>query len=179
MADKKAQNLLAAIENSKNRELPRIIVALGIFGVGETAAGILAGHFREFDALAEASEEELKTINGIGPILAASIVRYFANNGNQTMIARLKDAGVSFNPFIAGKKSDRLSGKTFVITGTLSHPRDYYGKLIIEGGGKVVGSVSSKTDYLLAGEKPGSKLDKAKKLGVKIIAEEDFNKLLL
>ena len=178
MADKRAKNLLDAIEHSKRREFPRIIVALGIFGVGETAAQILAEFFGNLDSLKSATPDELTEINGIGPIMAKSIIEYFVNPGNLNMIKKMKKAGVSFAPYKTDNKSSRLSGKTFVLTGTLSRPRDYFKKLITATGGKVAATVSKKTDYLLAGEKAGSKLDKAKKLGVKIINENELNRLL-
>ncbi|MCX6828906.1 MAG: NAD-dependent DNA ligase LigA [candidate division Zixibacteria bacterium] len=178
MGDKRAQNLLDSIEVSKKRDLPQIIVALGIFNVGETAARALAGHFGEFEKLYRATFEELTTIEGIGPIIAQSVIDYFANPGNKEMIAKMKKAGVSFPNFAMKRKSSSLLGKTFVITGTLSLPRDHFKKLIEDAGGKVSGSVSSKTNYLLVGEDAGSKLDGAKKLGVKIITEEELGKLL-
>ncbi|PKK84693.1 MAG: DNA ligase (NAD(+)) LigA [candidate division Zixibacteria bacterium HGW-Zixibacteria-1] len=179
MADKRAQNLLDAVEVSKSRELPNIIVALGIFGVGETAARQLASHFRDFDAIRSASFEELVSVEGIGPIIAQSIIDFFANPGNQEMIRKLKAAGVVFPSYGTADSGDKpLSGKTFVITGTLSQPRDHFKKLIEMAGGKVAGSVSAKTDYLLAGEKAGSKLEKAEKLGVKVIDEEALGQLI-
>jgi DNA ligase (NAD+) len=178
MGDKKAQNLLSAIEISKNRELPNIISALGIFGVGETAAKTLAEKFGEFDKLARAQYDELISIEGIGPTLAQSILDYFANSGNREMIAKMKKAGVGFPSYKSARKSTAINGKTFVITGTLSNSRDHFKKLIESAGGKVSGSVSSKTDYLLVGDTPGSKLDNAKKLRVKLISEEELMRLL-
>jgi len=178
MGDKRAQNLLDAIEASKNRELPRIIVALGIFGVGETAARSLAEHFGDFERLYGASYDELIQIDGIGPIIANSIVDYFSNPGNREMIRKMKSARVAFPPYRITPKISPLTAKAFVITGTLSKPREHFKKLIKDNGGKVVASVSSKTDYLLAGVKAGSKLNNAKKLGVKIISEEELNDLI-
>jgi len=178
MADKRAQNLLDAIKNSKTRELPRIIVALGIIGVGETVALILAEFFEDFEKLKSAKLDELNEIAGIGPIIAKSIIEYFSNSGNQKMIEKMRKAGVVFALYKTEYKSTKLIGKTFVITGTLSRPRDYFKKLIINAGGKVTSTISKKTDYLLAGEKAGSKLDKAKKLGVDIIDENEFGSLL-
>lgn len=178
MGDKKSQKLLDAIDGSKERELPRIIVALGIFGVGETAARTLADHFGTFDKFEGASEEELTEIEGIGPRIAQSIREFFAEKTNQEMLEKLRKAGVKFESYKKQKGATPLSGLTFVITGTLSKSRDHFKKQIIESGGKVTGSVSSNTDYLLAGENPGSKFDKAKKLDVKIIDENKFNELL-
>ncbi|MCP4706112.1 MAG: NAD-dependent DNA ligase LigA, partial [candidate division Zixibacteria bacterium] len=178
MAEKRAQNLLDAIEKSKNRKLPNIIVALGIIGVGDTAALILAEYFEDFDKIIIATLDELTEINGIGPIMAKSIIEYFANSGNQKMIKKMKKAGVVFAPHKTESKSSKLSGKTFVITGTLSRPRDYFKKLILNSSGKVSSTISKKTDYLLVGEKAGSKLEKAKKLGVSIINESELNHLI-
>lgn len=178
MADKRVRNLLDAIEASKDRELPRIIIALGIFCVGEAAARLLAEKYGNLDKLQGASYDELVSIDGIGPIIAKSIIDYFANPGNRKIIDKMKVAGVTFPPYKTAQKAAPLVGKTFVITGTLSQPRDYFKKQIEDAGGKVAGSVSSKTDYLLAGKKPGSKLDKAKRLGVKTLNEEEFNGLV-
>ncbi|MCP4706115.1 MAG: NAD-dependent DNA ligase LigA, partial [candidate division Zixibacteria bacterium] len=178
MGEKRTQNLLDAIEKSKKRKLPRLIVALGIIGVGDTVALILAEYFEDFDKLIIATLDELTEINGIGPIIAKSISEYFANPGNQKMIEKMKKAGIVFTPYKTETKSSKLSGKTFVITGTLSRPRDYFKKLILNSSGKVVSTISKKTDYLLAGEKAGSKLEKAQKLGVNIIAESELAKLL-
>ncbi len=179
MADKKAQNILNAIEASKNRELPNIIIALGIFGVGETAARTLAAHFETIDNLMQADEEALISIDGIGPIIARSIVDYFSKPTNRKMIDKMKKAGVLFKPYKIVKGAQPLIGKTFVITGTLSKPRGHFKKLIEDAGGKVTGSVSAKTDYLLMGVDPGSKYDNAKKLGVTIIDEDGLNQLLI
>jgi DNA ligase (NAD+) len=178
MGDKKAINLLNAIELSKTMDLPRIIYALGIIGVGETAARSLATHFIEFAKLYKADFDELITIEGIGPTIAHSILDFFANPGNRNMIEKMKKAGVNFAPFEVVGQATTLSGKTFVITGTLSRSRDHFKGLIEMAGGKVAGSVSSKTDYLLAGDNPGSKLDNAKKLGVKVITEEELLSLI-
>lgn len=179
MADKRAQNLLDAIEASKTRELPNIIVAIGIFGVGETAARLLTSHFGNFDAIQAASFDDLTSIEGIGPIIAQSIIDFFANPGNREMIRKMKAAGVEFPIYGKPDTGDKsLSGKTFVITGTLSQPRDHFKKLIEAAGGKVTGTVSAKTDYLLVGEDAGSKLEKATKLGIAIIDEEAFGKLI-
>jgi DNA ligase (NAD+) len=178
MGDRRAQNLLDAIEVSKNRELPRIIVALGIFGVGETAARLLAEYFADFERLYGASYDELIQISGIGPIIANSIVDYFSNPGNREMIRKMKSAGVAFPHYKITQKISPLTAKVFVITGTLTKPREHFKKLIEDNGGRVADSVSSKTDYLLAGEKAGSKLSNAEKLGVRIISEEEFNDLI-
>jgi len=179
MADKKAENLLEAIDRSRAAELPRAINAFGIMGVGEAAARVLAERFETIDNLMKAPAEELTRIEGIGPVLAENIAAFFANDGNKKMIARLKEGGVKFPPFEASAGGDgTLNGLTFVITGTLSKPRGHFKKLIEENGGKVTGSVSSNTDYLVCGEDPGSKRDRAEKLKVPIIGEDDLTELL-
>ncbi|MCX6825923.1 MAG: NAD-dependent DNA ligase LigA [candidate division Zixibacteria bacterium] len=178
MGEKKAQNLLTAIESSKRRELPQIIIALGIFGVGETASRTLAETFGEFDRLYKTGYDDLMAVAGIGPTIARSIIDYFTNPGNRAMITKMKKARVAFPVHHIIKKVSSISGKTFVITGTLSLPRDHYKKMIEDAGGKVIGSVSAKTDYLLAGENPGSKFDKANKQSIKILSEKEFSHLL-
>jgi len=177
--EKKADNLLSAINKARRAELPRIIAALGIIGVGETAAKILASEFSEFDKLMNASQDELVSIQGIGPVIAANIVRFFRDKAHKQMIAKMKKGGVEFTPYKAKTLSTKLKGKSFVITGTLSKPRPHFKKLIEDNGGKVSGSVSAKTDYLLCGADPGSKLDHAKKLGVNVLDEDGLSELLL
>ncbi|MBD3258263.1 NAD-dependent DNA ligase LigA [candidate division GN15 bacterium] len=179
MADKRAQNLLDAIDDSRKAELPRIIYALGIIGVGETAAKLIAAEFGTIDKLMSASGEDLEQISGIGPIIAHNMADFFANDGNRAMIDKMKKHGVEFPPYEAkATRGGSLDGKTFVITGTLSKPRGHFKKLIEEAGGKVTGSVSKNTDYVVYGEDPGSKLDKAKKLEVPILDEDGFSDLL-
>jgi len=178
MADKKASNLIAAIARSRSTGLPRLIYALGIIGVGESAAGLLAEYYGSFDKLCLAPLEELTQIAGIGPVIAANIHAYFKNSGNRKMIDRMRKGGLLFADYQKVGGEGRLSGKTFVITGTLSRPRNHFKNLIEQKGGKVIGSVSSNTDYLLAGADPGSKLDKATKLGIEIIDEARFGELL-
>lgn len=178
MADKRAQNLLEAIDRSRQSELPRILFALGIIGVGETAARILAGELGSFDELQAASTERLQTINGIGPVIADNIATFFAGEANRKMISKLKRGGVLFPPFQKRVTGGPLNGKSFVITGTLSEPREHFKDLIESAGGKTTDSVSKKTDYLVCGEDAGSKLEKAKALGVKILSETELLKLL-
>jgi DNA ligase (NAD+) len=179
MADKRAQNLLDAINHSKDRPLSNIIFALGIPGVGETAAVLLAERFGSMEKLASASAERLEAIGGIGPILARSIALFFTEEKNRQMIERMKKGGVRFKPHKSERKEiEKITGKTFVITGTLSKPRDHFKKLIENAGGKVLSSVSKKTDYILFGESPGSKLDKAKRLEVEILDEDLFLAML-
>jgi DNA ligase (NAD+) len=176
MADKKAQNLLDAIDRSRAAELPKIIYALGIIGVGEAAAILLAEQFGSFEKLKHASVEELEQIQGIGPVIARNIRDFFDNEGNRRMLRKMRQAGVAF-PAYKRTVAGNLNGKTFVITGTLSKPRIHFKNLIERHGGKVSGSISSRTDYLLCGVEAGSKLDKAKKLGVEIINEDSFSQL--
>ncbi len=178
MGDKSAQNILDEIENSKKLPLERVIYGLGIRMVGERTAQFLAEHFGSMEALEKAGMEELQDVNEIGPRIAESIVEFFGIAANQELIERLRKAGLT----LTGKKKERgtkLAGKTFVLTGTLAHfSRDEAKKLIEDAGGKVTGSVSKKTDYVVAGADAGSKLDKAKELGVKVIDEKDLQRLL-
>jgi len=177
-----ADNLLASIETSKSRPLSRLITALGIRGVGEVSAGDFARHFADLDALSKASAEELQAIDGIGPSVAESVADWFSRPVNKTVVKKLKAAGVwPQGGEAAGAKSrasDSLDGMTFVVTGTLpTLTRDGVKEFIESHGGKVTDSVSKKTSYLVLGEGPGSKYEKAKSLGVKIIGEEELMKL--
>ena len=178
MGDKSAQNILDEIENSKKLPLERVIFGLGIRFVGERTAEFLAEHFGSLDALMDAGEEELQEVNEVGPRIAHSIVEFFQESKNRELVGRLRDAGLTFK----GKKKERgtkLAGKTFVLTGTLvQYTRDQAKKMIEDAGGRVSGSVSKKTDYVVAGSDAGSKLDKAKELGVKVINEKMMEKLV-
>lgn len=174
MADKRAENLLAAIDKSRSTELPRIIFALGIPGVGEAAALILAKQFKSIDQIIEADIETVEELQGIGPIIAQNIADFFTDKNNRQMLTLMKDRGVLFPDYVFEPGSLVLSGKTFVITGTLSKPRNYFKNLILEHGGKVAGSIGKNTDFLLCGSEPGSKIKKAEKLGIKILSEDDF-----
>ncbi len=178
MGDKSAQNVLDEIEASKKLPLERVIFGLGIRMVGERTAQFLAEHFGSLDALETASEEELQEVDEVGPRIAESIVEFFKESANRKLVERLREAGLT----LKGKKKERgtkLAGKTFVITGTLAHySRDEAKKLLEDAGGKVTGSVSKKTDYVIAGDEAGSKLDKAKELGVSVIDEKEMEKLL-
>jgi DNA ligase (NAD+) len=176
--DKKADNLLEAIDRSHSTELPRIIYALGIIGVGETVAKLLATAMGTMQALEASSLEELQDIEGIGPIIAANIFEFFRNSRNRQMLEKMAYGGVLFPPYRTKARGSVFAGKTFVITGTLSKPRDEFKKLIEENGGKVSGSISRKIDYLLCGVNAGSKLDNAKALGVNILDEAAFVRLL-
>ncbi len=173
MANKRATNLLQALERAKGTALHRVIYALGIPGVGETAAVALAEYFGSIDKIITAQLDELVTIDGIGPLIAQALVEFFADAENQAMLERLKEAGLTFPHEQQQTVTDgALSGQIFVITGTLSQPRGVYKKLIESHGGKVAATISAKTNYLLAGEKAGSKLKKAEKLDVTVIDEE-------
>ena len=177
-ADKSAQNILDEIERSKKLPLERVIYGLGIRFVGERTAQFLAEHFGSMEALERASQEELQEVNEVGPRIAESIAEFFSIAANRKLVERLRNAGLT----LSGQKKERgtkLAGKTFVLTGTLAHfTRDQAKKMIEEAGGKVTGSVSKKTDYVVAGADAGSKLDKAKDLGVNVIGESEMEKLL-
>ena len=176
MGEKSVSNLLEAIEKSKDRELYRLIFALGIPYIGVNAAKILARQFNSLHNLQESSLEELIAIDGIGEKMAQSIVTFFQQKQNQTLIERLKEAGLTLSyETPKGKGSDRFKGKVFVLTGTLPNlTREQATELIENAGGKVSASVSSNTDFLLAGEKAGSKLSKARELGIMIIDEKQM-----
>jgi DNA ligase (NAD+) len=177
-ADKSAQNILDEIEKSKKLPLGRVIYGLGIRMVGERTAQFLAEHFGSMDDLMKASQEELEAVNEVGPKIAESIAEFFHEPRNRELVKRLRDAGLTFS----GKKRERgtkLAGKTFVLTGTLAkYSRDEAKKLIEDAGGRVSGSVSKKTDYVVAGSDAGSKLDKAIELGVPVIEEDEMEKLV-
>ncbi len=176
MGDKRAENLLEAIDRSRSSGLPKVIYALGIAGVGESAAKLLADRFGSFGGLQQAALATLEEIEGIGPVLARNIRAFFDNDGNRCMIDKLHRGGVVF-PDHRSSVRGGLAGKTFVITGTLSKPRTYFKNTIERQGGKVAASVSKKTDYLLCGVNPGAKLDKARQLGAEIIDEEGFGEI--
>ena len=178
MGEKSAQNVLHEIEASKKLPLERLILGLGIRFVGERTAQFLAEHFGSLDELMKASEAELEDVNEVGPRIAKSIREFFEEPRNRDLIDRLRKAGLTF----AGKKRERgtkLAGKTFVLTGTLAtYSRDEAKKMIEDAGGRGSGSVSKKTDYVVAGSDAGSKLDKAKELGVPVIEEEEMKRLV-
>lgn len=179
MGEKSAANLQKAIEEAKGRGLQRLLIGLGIRHVGERAALLLSRRYPSIDELMKADTEELASIFEIGPIVAQSIVDFFADAHNRELVAKLKKLGVSLESAGGSVDKQTLAGKTFVITGTLEGMgRNEAKELITRAGGKVAGSVSKKTDYLLAGEEAGSKLDKANELGVKIISKDDLLKLL-
>jgi len=181
MAEKSATNLLEQIEASKTRDLSNLIYALGIRHVGERTAGILARHFGSLENLARASVEELDDIPEIGLTVAESVRDWFDDEGNLKLCDRLRAAGVKTqsDAKASGATDDRFAGKQFVLTGRLtSFTRDEARALIEARGGRVNSSVSKKTDYVVAGEEAGSKLDKAQELGVVVIDEAAFQKML-
>jgi DNA ligase (NAD+) len=174
MGDKSADNLISSIEASKSTSLSRFLYALGIREVGESTAAALALHYGMLERVAQATDEDLQTVPDVGPIVAARIRSFFGEQHNIDVIAMLRELGVSWpeNEPVLPTSDGPLAGKTFVITGTLpGMTRDEAKERIQAAGGKVTGSVSGKTDYLLAGEKAGSKLSKAETLGVEILDE--------
>lgn len=178
LGEKSADNLLSAIEKSKERDLSNLIYALGIRQVGSGAAKSLAAHFKTLDNLLSAEASELSEVDDIGPVTAESIRDYFSEEHNKENIKNLVSSGLNTEYSDQGV-SESLSGLTFVITGTLSgYSRSAAADEIEKRGGKVSGSVSKKTSFVLAGAEPGSKLDKANTLGIRVINEEEFNEML-
>ena len=182
MGEKSVSNLLEAIAASRNQTLWRLLAALGIPHVGVTVARTLAASFGTLDRLAAASEVELVAVEEIGPIMATAIHGWFRDPSVMTLLEKLRSAGLNFgerDPKGSAPAADGpLKGTTWVLTGTLSIPREEAAEIIRTKGGKVSGSVSAKTTYLLAGEEAGSKLEKAQKLGVNVLGEEEFRKLV-
>ena len=179
MAEKSAQNLLDEIKASKNNSLARLIYALGMRFVGERTGQLLADHFASLPKLAEASLEELMEVTEVGPKVAQSIADFFSEPANQKLIKRLKDEGLKMTEKREAPEDTRFAGKTFVFTGALARrSRDEAGAEVMRHGGKVSGSVSKLTDYVVVGADPGSKYDKARSLGVTILNEDEFDQLL-
>ncbi|MGQ9493438.1 MAG: NAD-dependent DNA ligase LigA [Anaerolineae bacterium] len=179
-ADKSTDNLLVAVEASKNRPLARVLAALGIRGVGSIVAETLAQHFRSVEELSRASAEELQRIPGLGPVNASNIAAFFASEQTRQLLEKLRRAGVKMEAEVMPRAvAGPLTGKTFVITGTLpTLTREQATQLIEAHGGKVVDSVSRKTDYLLVGENPGSKYAKARELGIPMIDEAQLRAMI-
>lgn len=177
MGPKSAENVISAINKSKQTSLPRFIFALGIREVGESTAKSLAKHLRNLEALIAADEDALQAVPDVGPVVAGNIVRFFAEAHNREVVSRLIDLGITWDEMPQVQTSgSQFSGKTVVITGTLSGmSRDQAKELLESLGARVTGSVSKKTDFVLAGENPGSKVDKAKELGVPVL---DANKIV-
>jgi DNA ligase (NAD+) len=179
MGEKSAQNLLEQIAASKKHSLARLIYALGIRMVGERTGQLLAEHFSSLDELAEAKEEQLFEVTEVGPKVAAAIAEFFSESANRKIIKKLDKAGVRPTAEKRVVKSQKFAGKSFVFTGALANrSREEAGELVMQHGAKVSGSVSKKTDYVVVGTDPGSKYDKAKGLGVPILTEPEFEKLL-
>ena len=180
MGEKSAANLVASIERSKEAPLERLIVALGIHHVGASVARLLAESFRSLEAVAEGDAEELQRIPGIGPEIAGSVAAFFRSKEGRGLVRRLHARGVVGTPPPRRARSSEgpFAGKTFVLTGTLSMPREEAARRIEEAGGKVTSSVSKKTDVVVAGDDPGSKLDKARSLGVVVWDDRRFRETL-
>ena len=178
--EKSIDNLLTSIENSKNNSLERLLFGIGIRYVGKKTAKILAKYYKDMDNLVNATYEELISIPDIGDIIAKSVVDYFSNKSNLDFIQILKDLDINmkYNGVQIDDTNEKINGKTFVITGTLSRPRDEIKDELENKGANVTSSVTKKTDFVLAGEKAGSKYDKAISLGIKIINEEELNNML-
>jgi DNA ligase (NAD+) len=180
MAEKSAQNLLAEVEGSKKNILARLIYALGMRFVGERTGQLLAEHFSSLEELAAAKEDQLVAVPEVGPKVAAAIAEFFSEPANRQLIKKLHKAGVHPVAEKREVKSDKLAGKSFVFTGSLANrSREEAGELVQQHGGKVSGSVSKKTDYVVVGTDPGSKYDKAKELSVTVLTEAEFEKLLV
>jgi len=179
MADKSARNILEALEKSKQTTLQRFLFGLGIRHVGEATAKELARHFGSLDAVMDASEAQLLEVADVGPIVAQSLRTFFAQPHNREVVEQLRACGLAWEEGAPAPAAPRpFSGKTFVITGTLpSMGRDEAKDLVEAAGGKVAGSVSKKTDYVVAGAEAGSKLDKALALGVPVIDETRLKEL--
>ena len=179
--EKSINNILTAIEESKKKPFEKVLFALGIRHIGEKTAKIIAKHFGSVEKLSKATIEEISAVHEVGPKIAASIKAFFEDDASNILIEKLQKAGLNFKIDESKKVkfNGNFKGKTFVLTGTLEkYTRDKASQIIEEFGGKVSSSVSKKTDYVLAGEEAGSKLDKANKLGVKIISEIEFEKMI-
>jgi DNA ligase (NAD+) len=178
---KSADNLLREIEDSKSTALERFVYALGIPHVGEHLAQVLAARFPDLDALSRASEQTLQAVHEIGPEVARSVRAFFSNPGNRKVVHDLLEAGISLdNPLHAATvQTKSLQGRTFVFTGTLQNWTRDQAREIVEGlGGRVTGSVTGNTDYIVAGPGAGSKLDKARSKGIAVLSEEDFARII-
>ena len=175
-ADRSAEKLLQSIERSKDTTLPRLLIALGIRHVGYTVAVLLGRDLGTIEAIEDASVERLREVEGIGPVVAQSVRDFFENPASRHLVRALLDAGVKPEPPEAPKEGP-LSGKTFIITGTLSRPRSQVEAEIRDLGGTIGSSVSKKTDYVIVGDQPGTKLQKAQKLGIEILDEAGYEKL--
>jgi DNA ligase (NAD+) len=180
MGEKSAENLLASLERARRTTLARFLVALGIRHVGEAVAELLAAHFGDLDPLTSASREELEAVPGVGPTIAESVASFFADPRNREEVARLRACGMRWEQQAPRRRGEGpLAGKTFVLTGTLEGlPRAEAKSRIEARGGKVSGTVSKKTAYVVAGAEPGSKLLRARELGVEVLDEAGLRTLL-
>jgi DNA ligase (NAD+) len=179
MGVKSAQNIVQAIEAARQPALDRFIFALGIRHVGQATASDLARHFGSIEGLMRATEEELLSVSDVGPVVAQSIVHFFSEPHNREVVTALLDQGIKPQPLATRPQQSGLSGLTFVLTGTLpTWSREQAAEAILSAGGKVSGSVSKKTAYVVAGEDAGSKLTKAQSLGVPVIDESGLKALL-
>ena len=179
MGPKSAKNLTNAIEESKKITFNRFLFALGIRHIGEHVAKILANNFKSLEKLKMGTFDDLKSIEGIGPIVAESVINFFKQNENRKVVKHLLDSGIEIIQDTP-RKEEHLKGKVFVLTGTLKGmTRNKAKEMIEKAGGKVAGSVSRNTDYLVAGTKAGSKFNRAIDMGVEIITEETFKKLTI
>jgi len=175
--EKSADNLYNAVQSSKNQTMTRFLTALSIKLIGKETADLIANEFPNIDSIKKAKEEDFIKIDGIGEKAAKSIVEFFDDENNKMILQKLEQYGVKPQGSSVEKISDIFEGKTFVITGTLSLPRSVFEEKIKKLGGKTSSSVSKKTSYVIAGENPGSKFDKASSFGVIILTERDFNLL--
>jgi DNA ligase (NAD+) len=176
--EKSVSNLLTAIENSKQNTLDRLVFALGIRNIGQASAKLLCDKFGDLDNIMNATAEQIAEIDGFGEVMANSVFKAFHEQHMIKLVQRLRDCGLNMS-YVRTQVDDRFAGKTFVLTGTLpTLKRDEAKALIEKYGGKASGSVSKKTDYVLAGEEAGSKLTKAQQLGITIITEEQFMQMI-
>jgi len=184
MGEKSAANLIAALDRARETTLPRFLIALGIRHVGETIAELLATHFKTLEGLLAAKKSEVAALEGVGPIIAESVSRFVENSSNREEIARFSELGLAIEAVpresteLAADDPGPLRDRIFVLTGTLSRPRGEWKRRIEAAGGKVTGSVSGKTSFVVAGTDPGSKVTKAKQLGVEILDETGLETLL-
>jgi DNA ligase (NAD+) len=179
MGEKSVDNLLEGIEASKSRPLWRLLTGLTIRHVGARTAQVLADEFGTLDEILKQSAEQLSAVNEIGPVIAQSVYDYFHSPIGESIVGELRDLGLNFGSPVTRKPAGVLAGKTIVVTGTLQKfTRDEIKELIHAHGGKPSGSVSKQTDYVVVGEKAGSKLDKAKELGIPVLTEDEFIKLI-
>ncbi|KAF5435094.1 DNA ligase (NAD+), partial [Candidatus Methanophagaceae archaeon] len=177
MGEKSAENLINSINNSKKKPLDKLIYALGILNVGQRTAKSLSEKYTDLHLLSEADSEQLQQIDDVGPVVAKSIEDFFNLNSTSKIIKELEESGVNMESKIISKTS-KLQDLTFVITGTLSQPREQIKERIESEGGIIISSLSSKTKFLIVGENPGSKLEKAENLGIKILDEKSLDNLL-